>query len=428
MKKALFAVLMLVLFCGTRTRAQQIPSPSTSVSTQQLTLLPQTPLAVVNTVQESPSIQGNATYYYWFVSNGGGVVSPPAGPFPVFNAPATLGGINTITVTWNPAPGVTTYDVLRTVTSATPTGACGCAVITTTAKTTLVDNIPTASLSAYTVSPSPNQVPLVVNNLSFGGGGTTPSLQTPNTWGPGLPGVGALQTFTHPTGGSNNQYEEFLFLADPNLTFDRHLFGVCSAVPGNNCIGKFYIGNDNDENVVMSWDSSTTLAIVGAQNYGSPLLLYTPTSIPADNTLTFQQDFVSNVCVFNITGQCTDGRANLVGIKNPANTAQSVIVCANAYSAGAITGSCMPNTVYSAAGAIQNSEATHIVQDTATLAAGTATVTFTGPAAFASATSYTCTANDQTAAAAVKVTQTSGTSVTFTGTSTDVIRFNCIGN
>ncbi|HXT74621.1 MAG TPA: hypothetical protein VN785_12280 [Candidatus Angelobacter sp.] len=163
MKKVLF-VLMLVLFCCTQSRAQQIPSPSTNVSTQQLTLLPQTPLSVVTTMNASPSIQGATTYYYWFVSNGGGVVSPPAGPFPVFNAPATLGGINTITLNWNPAPGVTTYDVLRTTTTAVPTGACGCAVATALTLTQLVDSSPTTS--AYTVSTTLSQIPLVLTNLS----------------------------------------------------------------------------------------------------------------------------------------------------------------------------------------------------------------------------------------------------------------------
>ncbi len=162
MKKFLF--LLALLLCCAEARAQQIPSPSTAISTQQLTLLPQAPLATVTTVQESPSIQGSASYYYWFVSNGGGVVSPPAGPFPVNNAPSTLGGINTITVTWTPVSGVATYDVLRTTSTAPPTGACACAVVTGTASATLIDNTPTASLGAYTVNTTASKIPCTITN------------------------------------------------------------------------------------------------------------------------------------------------------------------------------------------------------------------------------------------------------------------------
>lgn len=70
----------------------------------------------------------------------------------------------------------------------------------------------------------------------------------------------------------------------------------------------------------------------------------------------------------------------------------------------------------------------HMVTGSVALAAGTATVTLSGSAAYTSSTSYACTANDTTAAAAVKVGQTSGTSITFTGTSTDTVQFMCAGS
>lgn len=82
---------------------------------------------------------------------------------------------------------------------------------------------------------------------------------------------------------------------------------------------------------------------------------------------------------------------------------------------------------YSAAGTKQTG-LTHMVQDTATLAAGTVTVTFTGVAVFTNATSYTCVADDDTAIGATRVLQNSGSSVTITGTGTDVIRYICVGN
>lgn len=86
-----------------------------------------------------------------------------------------------------------------------------------------------------------------------------------------------------------------------------------------------------------------------------------------------------------------------------------------------------PAGVYNANGTVQTATP-HIVQDTATLAAGTVTVTLTGSAVFTSATSYTCTADDDTSIAATKVLQNSGSSITIQGTGTDVVRFICVGN
>ena len=70
----------------------------------------------------------------------------------------------------------------------------------------------------------------------------------------------------------------------------------------------------------------------------------------------------------------------------------------------------------------------HHVFGSATLSGGTVVVTLTGAAAFTSETTYFCTANDETATAAVKITRTSGTSITFTGTTTDVVAYHCVGN
>lgn len=69
----------------------------------------------------------------------------------------------------------------------------------------------------------------------------------------------------------------------------------------------------------------------------------------------------------------------------------------------------------------------HIVQDTCTL--GTScSVTLTNSAVFTSSTSYTCLTQDDTAIAATKCAQTSGSAFIITGTGTDVIRYTLIGN
>ena len=79
---------------------------------------------------------------------------------------------------------------------------------------------------------------------------------------------------------------------------------------------------------------------------------------------------------------------------------------------------------YNAAGNQQTG--VHIVADTCTLGRNCA-VTFAGAAAFTSTASFQCTANDA-AGNAVRVEQTSGSAVTFTGTGSGVVRYICVGN
>lgn len=257
------------------------------------------------------------------------------------------------------------------------------------------------------------------------------SLTSPHTWGPGVAGTGAAQTYTHPTGGANNQYNEILLVGDPALTFDRRLFGICSTVAGNSCIGQLYMGVDNDQNVVMSWNN-TGLSIVGSQSESQPLRLYTPTAITSGNTFEIQPATLANSCVyFNACKSSQTGGYALFMIQDTGIPGD--LACATNWNSTTfnIIQSCMPNTVYNAAGAIENNEATHSIRDSKALVAGTTTVTFSGSAAFTSATSYQCFPVDTTSAAPVLPNQTSGTSVTFTapaGGATDNIAFYCTGH
>jgi hypothetical protein len=71
----------------------------------------------------------------------------------------------------------------------------------------------------------------------------------------------------------------------------------------------------------------------------------------------------------------------------------------------------------------------HFVQDTGRLSGGTLKVAFMNAAAFRSATSYNCLAEDTTTPAnTVKPTYASGTSVTFTGTGEDDFKYSCSGS
>nr|WP_254214902.1 hypothetical protein [Burkholderia multivorans] len=104
-----------------------------------------------------------------------------------------------------------------------------------------------------------------------------------------------------------------------------------------------------------------------------------------------------------------------------ASFANGISVTGNVVATGTGT---MP--LYSAAGT--SSIAPHMVTGSATLSSGSATVTLSGAAVYSSSTSYTCTANDTTAANSVKVSQSSGTSIAFTGTGSDTVQYICAGN
>lgn len=81
--------------------------------------------------------------------------------------------------------------------------------------------------------------------------------------------------------------------------------------------------------------------------------------------------------------------------------------------------------VYNHSGTFQN--LAHTVIDACTLGTSCA-VTLTGSSVFSSSSSYKCSAIDTTAANAVKITYTSGSQFTLTGTGTDVLNYICIGN
>lgn len=70
----------------------------------------------------------------------------------------------------------------------------------------------------------------------------------------------------------------------------------------------------------------------------------------------------------------------------------------------------------------------HIVHDTCAIGSTCAPFTLGADAVFTNSTSYTCTAQDTTAAAATKIVQASGSQFTITGTGTDTVRFVCVGN
>ncbi|HKW76181.1 MAG TPA: hypothetical protein VJN64_11705 [Terriglobales bacterium] len=93
---------------------------------------------------------GPATFYYWIVSNYAVGNSSPAGPFAGLLGPNSFSASNGFTISWAPAVGAVSYDILRTALPVSPSGACNCAVAT--AVTSLSTTDQSNSLNSYTVA------------------------------------------------------------------------------------------------------------------------------------------------------------------------------------------------------------------------------------------------------------------------------------
>ncbi len=144
----MLAVLFVLLCCGLLAADDQpIAYQAKSVT-----------FALANPPQQVPNASvartgnpGRRTLYYWIVTHGAAGASTPAGPFVIPQAPDALSVSNYITVSWAPAVGATSYDVLRTLTPTPPRGACNCAVATAVTATDANDQA--EALGAYTVAP-----------------------------------------------------------------------------------------------------------------------------------------------------------------------------------------------------------------------------------------------------------------------------------
>lgn len=84
------------------------------------------------------------------------------------------------------------------------------------------------------------------------------------------------------------------------------------------------------------------------------------------------------------------------------------------------------NQVYNTGGTMQSNY--HAVVGAVSLSGGTATVTFTGAAAFTSTTTFQCMGANASNSNAFKILKVSGSQLTITGTGTDAIMFRCEGN
>src|ERR1035441_6696475 len=140
---ACLSASLAVAQSGTRPASEQVTSVSWGLQN------PPLPVASgsVALVGGQP---GNATYYFWVVANYLIGSAQPAGPFLLANGPNRFSATNYANLSWAAAPGAISYDVLLTTAPSAPTGACGCAVATGVANTSV--QVQTNSLIAYTVT------------------------------------------------------------------------------------------------------------------------------------------------------------------------------------------------------------------------------------------------------------------------------------
>lgn len=88
--------------------------------------------------------------YFWVVARYPWGISAPSLSAGITNGSATLSTTNTINAIWATLTGATGYDLLKTATNVSPTGACNCALVVNTT-TPAYNDIGAASLT-YTVA------------------------------------------------------------------------------------------------------------------------------------------------------------------------------------------------------------------------------------------------------------------------------------
>jgi hypothetical protein len=162
---------------------------------------------------------------------------------------------------------------------------------------------------------------------------------------------------------------------------------------------------------------------------------------PASNSWTGANDFSGAAFLRVVTGtgipatgcSTSSNVGSVYERSDTQTTGASLYVCSQTGSGtysweNVQTSGTSPLPVFNAAGTAMSD---HMVTGRNSFFSSTATVTLSGAAAFSSATSYACTANDLSSATAVMVTQTSGSSITFSitgGNATDNFSYNCVGN
>ena len=160
MRKLLLVFVTLIVSCNAQINGYQ-----------SITLSAPIPPALSNLSLTIVGGLGQSTYYYHIVANYpiGHITSKG---FRVVNAPTTISSSNYIQLNWNPLPGATTYDILRTtvpgVFTQASSGTCSaCVVVQGVTATTYNDQSPTLSTGYTLNAPGAPTISLFLNNQDF---------------------------------------------------------------------------------------------------------------------------------------------------------------------------------------------------------------------------------------------------------------------
>lgn len=123
-----------------------------SLAGQPVTIYNSAPPKVQSSTAAVVGEPSTTTYYYWIVAKFTGGDSAPAGPLTLSQSQrsANFSTLRYNRISWTAVTGASSYDLLRTTSSDTPSGACACAVTTALAAVTYDDQA--TSTSAYTVN------------------------------------------------------------------------------------------------------------------------------------------------------------------------------------------------------------------------------------------------------------------------------------
>lgn len=176
--RRLLTLTIVALICSCSFAQQQNAQPSTGQFTSTSWFLQNPPTQVSGVSIGLTGNPGPQTLYFWIVSNFAIGNSFPAGPFVINNAPNTLTSSNFVTLTWLPAPGAVSYDILLTLNANAPTGQCNCAAVTGVSGTSV--SVTSPALESYTVvSTDPNLYTITAAIFQQASGGAAMLFSTP---------------------------------------------------------------------------------------------------------------------------------------------------------------------------------------------------------------------------------------------------------
>jgi hypothetical protein len=242
------------------------------------------------------------------------------------------------------------------------------------------------------------------------------------------PNVATLLYRGGATGGADNPSGlkgRLNFITSPSTSIGQtHLVTLVDSAPDKTIASSDFRPSNNASDTYIGLDSGSVNFSSAQLAFGSPVSISNYVANVGDgsnwlerltaSTKTFKVPITTNS---QITSTLSTGTAPFV-VASTTPVANLTLSNHPKLQSCGTTGTCSDTAITGG----------QVVFGTITLATGTATLTGINPA-FSSSASFNCVANDRTNQAnGVKGIPTSGSTVIFTGTGTDVIAYQCVGN